>query len=66
MQALWFKRDLRVHDHRPLVAAANSGAVLPLYVFELDALSAPDMALQHLEFARECLAELDAELQARG
>ena len=31
---VWFKRDLRVHDHRPLEAAALRGPVLPLYIVE--------------------------------
>lgn len=34
MQVVWFKRDLRVHDHAPLAQAAARGAVLPLYVVE--------------------------------
>ena len=66
MQVVWFKRDLRVDDHRPLAAAARAGAVLPLYVFEPDLFDAPDAALQHLGFVRECLAELDAALAALG
>jgi len=41
MQVVWFKRDLRVDDHRPLAAAARAGAVLPLYVFEPDLFDAP-------------------------
>jgi deoxyribodipyrimidine photo-lyase len=32
---VWFKRDLRLHDHEPLVRAANTGEVtLLLYIFE--------------------------------
>ena len=32
---LWFKRDLRIHDHPALVRAADGGrAVLPVYVAE--------------------------------
>jgi deoxyribodipyrimidine photo-lyase len=31
MEIVWFKRDLRVHDHAPLAAACASGrSVLPL------------------------------------
>jgi deoxyribodipyrimidine photo-lyase len=33
-QLVWFKRDLRVADHRPLVEAARRGPVLPLYIVE--------------------------------
>jgi deoxyribodipyrimidine photo-lyase len=31
---VWFKRDLRIADHRPLVMAAQAGPVLPLYIAE--------------------------------
>ena len=60
---LWFKRDLRWHDHAPLASAAlwaqTSGArVLPLWVYEPDMWSQSDMAPQHLAFANECLSEL--------
>ena len=55
MHVVWFKRDLRVHDHAPLVEAARAGRVLPLYVFEPEVIGAPDYAAQHLEFTRECL-----------
>ena len=34
LQIVWFKRDLRIVDHRPLAAAAERGLVLPLYVVE--------------------------------
>lgn len=33
-QVVWFKRDLRIHDHAPLREAARQGPVLPLYVAE--------------------------------
>ncbi|RYG79465.1 hypothetical protein EON77_09085, partial [bacterium] len=32
VQVVWYKRDLRVTDHRPLVEAAARGTVLPLYI----------------------------------
>jgi deoxyribodipyrimidine photo-lyase len=36
-QLVWFKRDLRVSDHAPLLAASQSTqAVLPLYIVEPD------------------------------
>ena len=33
---VWFKRDLRIHDHVPLAEAARTGPVLPLYIVEPD------------------------------
>ena len=60
---VWFKRDLRWHDHAPLASAAmwarESGAlVLPLWVYEPVLWEQPDMAPQHAGFARECVREL--------
>ena len=34
LQLVWFKRDLRLEDHRPLVEALAIGDVLPLYIVE--------------------------------
>lgn len=35
IELVWFKRDLRVHDHAALAAAVASGRpVLPLYIIE--------------------------------
>jgi deoxyribodipyrimidine photo-lyase len=36
LNIIWFKRDLRIADHRPLAqaAAAGTGPVLPLYIAE--------------------------------
>ncbi|HBP78091.1 MAG TPA: hypothetical protein DD685_04185, partial [Halomonas sp.] len=31
LQVVWFKRDLRIHDHAPLANAAAAGPVLPLF-----------------------------------
>ncbi len=30
IQIVWFKRDLRIEDHRPLARAAMAGPILPL------------------------------------
>ncbi|WP_191566257.1 deoxyribodipyrimidine photo-lyase [Metabacillus idriensis] len=34
MNVVWFKRDLRIADHKPLADAAKYGEVLPLYAAE--------------------------------
>jgi deoxyribodipyrimidine photo-lyase len=65
-RVVWFKRDLRLHDHAALVHAARQGPVLCLYIIEPGLWAQPDAALQHFEFVRESLAELHAELQALG
>lgn len=64
---VWFKRDLRVHDHAPLAAAVATGRpVLPLYIIEPGLWRQPEMAGRHFEFLRESLADLDAALGRRG
>ena len=66
LQLVWFKRDLRLHDHAPLAAAARRGPVLGVYLFEPMLLSAPDADRQHLTFVIECVTELRARLRRRG
>ena len=64
---VWFKRDLRVHDHAPLAAAAASGRpVLPLYIIEPGLWAQPEMAARHYEFLGESVADLDAALARLG
>ena len=65
-RVVWFKRDLRVHDHWPLWEAARQGPVLCLYVLEPSLWAQPDAAAQHLGFVRESLQALDAQLRALG
>nr|MDJ0889968.1 deoxyribodipyrimidine photo-lyase [Gammaproteobacteria bacterium] len=66
IHVVWFKRDLRTHDHRPLVEAAQRGPVLPLYVIEEDYWYLPDTSLRQWRFTAECLAELDTALERMG
>ena len=66
VEIVWFKRDLRIHDHAPLVAAAVNGPVIPLYILEPDLWQQPDMAGRHYDFLAECLGELDRDLTALG
>ena len=66
---VWFKKDLRWHDHAPLANAAvwagtnETDTVLPLWVYEPAMWQQPDMAVQHLGFANECLAEVSNWVQ---
>jgi deoxyribodipyrimidine photo-lyase len=67
LHVVWFKRDLRVHDHAPLLAAVAGGApVLPLYIFEPGYWSLPEHSARQFEFLLESLTDLDAALRARG
>ena len=63
---VWYKRDLRVHDHPALRMAADMGAVLPLYIVEPDYWALPDTSARQWAFTAECLADLQAALGAAG
>ena len=66
LQLVWFKRDLRVVDHRPLMQAAERGPVLPLYVVEPELWQQPDASERQWLFCRESLLELREALAALG
>lgn len=66
LHVLWFKRDLRIRDHLPLLLAAKSGTVLPIYVFEPSVWSSPEYDASHFEFVRQSLVELDLNLRRLG
>ncbi len=56
---VWFKRDLRLPDHKPLLAAARTGLpVLPLYVVEPDYWAQPFASRRQWAFIQDCLREL--------
>jgi deoxyribodipyrimidine photo-lyase len=65
-QLVWFKRDLRIADHAPLLRATRAGPVLGLYVFEPSWLTAPTTDVSHVRFVQESLAELRAAFEAAG
>ncbi|MEM9456934.1 MAG: FAD-binding domain-containing protein [Myxococcota bacterium] len=65
-QLVWFKRDLRIDDHAPLLEAAAAGSVVCLYIYEPELLAAPETDSSHLEFIEQSLRELDAALVGRG
>lgn len=61
---VWFKRDLRVTDHAPLMQGCARGPVLPLYVYEPSLIAQPDVSAQHVAFINECLQTLANDLTA--
>ena len=65
-QLVWFKRDLRVEDHRPLVEAAKRGPVVCLYVYELELHGSAEFTSAHLVFLNESLRSLDHLLREIG
>lgn len=65
---VWFRRDLRDHDHAALSAAlSNAREVHCAFIFDTDILDAlPSRQDRRVQFIRESLVELDAALRARG
>ena len=63
---VWFKRDLRIRDHKPLYLASKKGPVLPLYIVDPDMWDQPDVSGRHWEFLKESLIELREELTLLG
>ena len=61
---LWFRRDLRLGDHPALLAAADEGPVVALFVLD-DALRKPSGA-PRVAFMYRTLRALDEQLRARG
>ena len=66
MNIVWFKRDLRTHDHRALALASQNGPVLPLYIAEPEWWTQPDMSGRQWAFVAESLYELREALAELG
>ena len=66
LQIVWFKRDLRIVDHRPLIEAAACGPLLPLFVVEPEFWRQPDASERQWMFCRESLQELRNDLLELG
>ncbi|WBL36775.1 deoxyribodipyrimidine photo-lyase [Tepidiforma flava] len=63
---LWFRRDLRLHDHPALAAAIEAGPVAPLFVLDPALLSGRWASANRTAFLLASLQELDAALRERG
>ena len=66
LNIVWFKRDLRVHDHPALSRATQRGRVLPLYIVEPALWQQPDLSGRQWAFTAECLAGLREDLLRLG
>ena len=65
-QLVWFKRDLRSQDHLALSEASRQGPVRCIYIVEPQLWQQPDVALQHFEFIKESLEDLNVVLGQYG
>ena len=60
---LWFKKDLRRHDHQPFHDAIEDGLpLLLIYVFEPSLEKYPDWSLRHWQFQYHALLALNKDL----
>mgnify|MGYP005846432765 FL=1 len=67
IQVVWFKRDLRLSDHAPLVEATNSSLpTLLLYIFEPDLLQDGHYDARHWRFVWQSLQNLNNKLEPDG
>jgi deoxyribodipyrimidine photo-lyase len=63
---VWFKRDLRLSDHQPLEQAAQTGALLPLYIVEPEYFKLADVSRRHWCFIFDSLQSVDDQLNKIG
>ena len=66
LQVVWFKKDLRIADHAPLVAASDAGPVLPLYVAEPEYWALPDTSYRQWQFLRGAVEDLSERIGQAG
>ena len=63
---IWFRRDLRLADHEPLLEGCRRGTVLPLFILDPALLFHPETAVARVAFLLESLRALDHDLRRRG
>ncbi len=63
---VWFKKDLRTTDHRPLYEALNSGLSLAVFIIENRWLEMPEGSCIHKQFLKDALIKLQIDLQKLG
>ena len=66
-QIVWFKRDLRINDHAPLLAASQEGTpIIPLYIIEPEYWRQPFASRRHWHYVRGSLVDLNEALTDLG
>ena len=60
---IWYKRDLRLSDHRPAMEAIADGRpVLMLFIWDTELESHPDTSERHWQFQWDSICAMDEEL----
>jgi deoxyribodipyrimidine photo-lyase len=65
-QIVWLRQDLRVHDHAALVAAAEQGPVLPVYILDDEGPQVRRMGAAQRTWLHHSLRALGAECARLG
>ena len=63
---LWFRQDLRLHDHPALVAAAHEGPVVPVYILDDEAPGDWRIGAAQRWWLHHSLAALGKALEEKG
>ncbi len=64
---IWYRNDLRVHDHPALtVAAQNAQTIIPVFILDAQLLTGERSSSNRNRFLLECLKDLQQSLQALG
>ena len=63
---IWFKRDLRVRDHAPLLAATSFARSIGLFLIEPEWLRSAECDERHVAYVLASLSSLRLDLAARG
>lgn len=63
LNIVWFKRDLRLHDHASLSESVKNDKVLLLYIVEPDLWRLPDSSFRHWSFIYDSLIDLSKQIR---
>ncbi len=67
IQVVWFKRDLRLSDHEPLLNAVKRGVpTLLLFLLEPELMEHPAYDIRHWRFIRQSIQDMNRQLQDYG
>ena len=64
-QIVWFKKDLRINDHRPLLEASKTNIpTILVYFFETDYWKQPFASKRHWYFIHDSLMDLKKDVKS--
>ena len=66
LSIVWFKKDLRIHDHEPLHLASKERNVACIYIYEDELISQDHFSYRQLHFLNESLIQLEVDLKNIG